>query len=132
MSRASRFIAIVSAAAVALTVLVSVAPASSAATAASKKVIKLAPGETAKVRLATNASTGYAWSYKVSGDKSAISVSKGVYKPGESTGGMVGVPGRTVWTVTGKAPGTATITFTLTPPGGGAAAKTKKVVITVS
>lgn len=131
MNRTARLVALAATAALALTALVAVAPAQAATptTAAAKVIkdlpatVKLAPGESVKVRLSTNLTTGYSWSTKVTGDKSAVTVSKGVYKQPANTDGMVGVPGMTTWTITAKSGGTAMVTFLATPPGGGKPSK---------
>lgn len=129
MTRPARLVAIAATAALAVAGLAWVAPAQASTSAiAGAAVIKtlpatvrLAPGESVKVRLSTNLTTGYSWSAKVSGDKSAITVSKGVYTAPTSTGAgsLVGAPGKTTWTITAKSGGTAKVTFLATPPGGG-------------
>lgn len=127
VTRTSRLLALAAAVAVAVTGLLAVGPAS--ATAPVKKNItltvtvlpaqvRLIPGEAVKVTLSTNVTTGYSWSTKVVGDKSAVAVSPGVYLA--PTTELMGAPGTTTWIVTAKAKGTAVVKFLTTPPGGGA------------
>ena len=122
-NRTIRSVALASSFALGLAALVAMAPT---AGASSNKLLTvpgkttLAVGESADLRLATNPSTGYHWVTTVTGDKSAITLSKGVYK----TLGQLNLPGAggvTVWTITGKSPGKAKITFGTVPPGGTAA-----------
>ena len=80
--------------------------------------MRLLPGEAVRVRLSTNLTTGYSWAAKVTGDRSAVTVSKGVYTAPNTD--LVGAPGRTVWTITARDTGTAVVKFMATPPGGGA------------
>lgn len=129
-SRPIRLLAIAS---VALTILVAMAPSASARPTSFVTVpgkVTIGIGESVKVKLATNPSTGYSWTTSISGDKSAITLSKGRYKPPANTG-LVGAPGVTVWTITGKAAGKAVITFSSMPPGGGPAASAEKLTVTV-
>ena len=116
-----------------LTALMSLAPT---ANASSNRLLTvpgkttLAVGESADLRLATNPSTGYHWVTTITGDKSAITMSKGVYK----ALGQLGLPGAggvTVWTITGKGPGKAKVTFGTVPPGGGAAQYEVALSVTV-
>lgn len=131
-NRSVRSVAIAASCAMGLTALLAVAPSASAKnqllTVPGKTT--LAVGESADVRLATNPSTGYHWVTTITGDKSAIKLSNGVYK----TLGQVGLPGAggfTVWTVTGKAGGKAKITFATVPPGGGPAPYSVALTVTV-
>jgi predicted secreted protein len=126
VSRPSRLLALAAAAAIAMTGLLAV-PAASAApvkknvTLTVTKLpaqVRLIPGESVKVTLSTNLTTGYTWSTKVVGKKSAVDVGKGAYTA--STGDLMGAPGTTTWLVTAKADGTAVVKFMTTPPGGGA------------
>ncbi len=135
-TRPTRLFAIAAAAAISLTALVAVTPAASArpaklVTVPGKVTVEI--GDSVKVRLATNPSTGYSWKTTITGDKSAITVSKGVYKPppGGGAGGSVGAAGVTVWTIAGKSAGTAVVTFSSIPPGGGSAAFSEKLTVTV-
>jgi len=122
-NRSVRSVAIAASFAVGLTALVAMTPAASAT---SNKLLTvpgkttLAVGQSADVRLATNPSTGYHWVTTITGDKSAIKLSKGVYKTMGQVG-LVGAGGVTVWTITGKAGGKAKITFGTVAPGGGPA-----------
>lgn len=80
--------------------------------------VRLIPGESVILSLSTNRTTGYSWSTRVRGDRSAVSVSKGAYQAPASTNGMVGVPGTTVWSITAEKVGTAKVTVVTTSPGG--------------
>ena len=80
--------------------------------------VRLIPGESVVLSLSTNRTTGYTWSTRVRGDRSAVSVSKGAYQAPASTNGMVGVPGTTVWSITAEKLGTAKVTVVTTSPGG--------------
>lgn len=86
--------------------------------------VRLIPGESIVLSLETNATTGYTWSAQVSGKKSSVKVGAGIYRAPASANGMVGVPGRTIWSIEAAKPGKATITILATPPGGGAATST--------
>lgn len=124
--RATRLYALLAAAAVSLTAFVAVSPTATAVPAKKNVTltvtvlpgqVRLMPGESVKVRLSTNLTTGYSWSTKVTRDKSAVTVSKGSYTA--PTTDLVGAPGTTVWTITAKSAGTAVVKFLATPPGGG-------------
>ncbi|MCF8530450.1 MAG: protease inhibitor I42 family protein [Candidatus Nanopelagicales bacterium] len=90
--------------------------------------VRLIPGESIMVSLSTNATTGYTWGTKVTGDKKAVKVYKGVYAAPAETG-MVGVPGVTSWQITAKKVGTSVVTITTTAPGGGTSNVGKVTVI---
>ena len=77
----------------------------------------------------TNTTTGYSWSIKVSGDKSAVKVYAGTYQA-PAPSGAVGVAGTTTWYIKALAPGQAVLSLIATPPGGGSPT-TKKLTITV-
>ncbi|MDO8731901.1 MAG: protease inhibitor I42 family protein [Actinomycetota bacterium] len=131
-NRSVRSAAIAAAFVVSLTALVAMAPVASAKNNLLNVPGKttLAVGQSADVRLATNPSTGYHWVTTITGDQSAIKLTKGVYK----TLGQVGLPGAggvTVWTITGKAGGKAKITFGTVPPGGTAAQYEVALTVTV-
>jgi predicted secreted protein len=79
--------------------------------------VRLIPGESISLSLSTNATTGYTWDTKVSGDKKSVKVFQGVYAAPEATG-MVGVPGTTIWQITAKSVGKAVVTVVTTSPGG--------------
>lgn len=79
--------------------------------------VRLIPGESIALSLSTNATTGYTWDTKVSGDKKSVKVFQGVYAAPEATG-MVGVPGTTIWQITAKSVGKAVVTVVTTSPGG--------------
>lgn len=80
--------------------------------------VRLIPGETVLLSLSTNRTTGYSWSTRVRGDRSAVSVSKGAYQAPASANGMVGAAGTTVWSITAEKAGTAKVTVVTTSPGG--------------
>jgi predicted secreted protein len=80
--------------------------------------VRLIPGESILLSLSTNRTTGYTWSTRVRGDRSAVSVSKGAYQAPAPANGMVGVPGKTVWSITAKEVGTAKVNVVTTSPGG--------------
>lgn len=79
--------------------------------------VRLIPGEVINLRLATNVTTGYSWSTKVSGQSSAVKVGKGAYKAQNTD--LVGAPGTTTWKITAVKPGKAEVDIIATPPGGG-------------
>jgi predicted secreted protein len=79
--------------------------------------VRLIPGEKIELTLVTNRTTGYSWRATKSGKKKAIKVSKGMYTAPDTD--LVGAPGETTWTITARKRGTATVTITATPPGGG-------------
>ena len=71
--------------------------------------VRLVPGESIALSLSTNATTGYTWDTKVSGDSKSVKVYQGIYAAPAATG-MVGVPGTTVWQITAKSVGKAVVT----------------------
>jgi predicted secreted protein len=79
--------------------------------------VRLVPGESIALSLSTNATTGYTWDTKVSGDTKSVKVYQGIYAAPAATG-MVGVPGTTVWQITAKSVGKAVVTVVTTAPGG--------------
>jgi predicted secreted protein len=79
--------------------------------------VRLIPGESIALSLSTNATTGYTWDTKISGDTKSVKVFQGVYAAPEATG-MVGVPGTTIWQITAKSVGKAVVTVVTTSPGG--------------
>lgn len=93
--------------------------------------VRLVPGESISLSLSTNATTGYTWGTRVTGAKKAIKVYQGVYAAPAETG-MVGVPGRTIWQITAKAPGKAVVTVTTTSPGGARSNVGKLTVIVMN
>jgi len=86
-------------------------------------------GEAIVLSQETNKTTGYSWTIKVTGDKSAVKVYAGQYEAPASTG-MVGVAGTTTWYIKALAPGQAVLSLIATAPGGGSST-TKKLTITV-
>ena len=83
--------------------------------------VRLAPGESVRIILSTNVTTGYSWHAEggccVKGtDLNVARVSRGRYTAPEAMG-MVGVPGTTTWTVTALRPGKTAITIVTRPPG---------------
>lgn len=89
--------------------------------------IRLIPGESVELRLATNLTTGYTWKARVRGDKKSVSAGKGIYTA--PTTDLVGAPGTTSWLIIAEQPGTATVRIVATPPGGGQASVSKLKVI---
>jgi len=84
--------------------------------------VRLIPGESIDITLSTNRTTGFTWTAQGGGlsiknNKRVAKVSKGIYTAPENTGGMVGVPGTTTWTVTAKRVGTTDVTIVTRPPG---------------
>jgi inhibitor of cysteine peptidase len=137
--RSVRFLTVSVGLAVAATALIATTPAS--ASTPSKKnptltvtelpaQVRLLPGEAVAVRLSTNVTTGYSWSTKVVGKRSAVTVSDGVYAA--PTTGLIGAPGTTTWTVTAKAKGTGVVKFLATPPGGGKAQSDGSLTVIVT
>ena len=133
---------LIAATALALAALVAAGTLAPAADAAGKKPtlvvtqtpaqVRLVPGETIAITLSTNRTTGYSWSAKVAGKPGTITVSKGVYQAPTNTNGMVGVPGKTTWTVTADKDGTGVVKIVATPPGGGAGTTQTVTVIVKS
>jgi predicted secreted protein len=93
--------------------------------------VRLVPGESIALSLSTNATTGYTWGTKVTGNKKSVKVFQGVYAAPAETG-MVGVPGRTVWQITAKKVGKVVVTVTTTAPGGGTSNVGKLTVIVMA
>jgi len=91
--------------------------------------VRLIPGEHILLSLSTNKTTGFTWTTKVTGKKSAVKVYEGVYAAPASTDGMVGVPGTTTWDIEAKAVGTAIVNVIATSPGGTADAPQKLTII---
>lgn len=81
--------------------------------------VRLVPGESIVLSLPTNATTGYTWQARVGGSARSVEVGQGAYQAPASADGMVGVPGRTAWSIEAVRPGRATVTIVATPPGGG-------------
>ncbi len=125
--RPTRLLLAAAAAGIAATALVATAPAQAMVPARSDVTltvtvlpgqVRLIPGEAVAVRLSTNLTTGYTWSTRVTGDASAVTVSKGRYTAPDAPG-VAGAPGETTWTITATGRGKATVVFLATPPGGG-------------
>jgi predicted secreted protein len=91
--------------------------------------VRLIPGEVFDLALSTNRTTGYSWSTKVTGQKSAVKVSKGKYEAPVTIPELVGAPGKTTWRISAQKPGRAVIDIIATPPGGGNAEVQKLTVI---
>ena len=84
--------------------------------------VRLIPGEAIKLSLQTNRTTGYTWiatggGRSIENNTRVAKVSKGVYSAPQNTGGMVGVPGTTTWTITAKRVGVTDVTIVTRPPG---------------
>jgi predicted secreted protein len=92
--------------------------------------LRLVPGESATVRLQTNLTTGYSWSYRVVGDRNAVRVVQN--SPAElPAGSLIGAPTTTDWVVTATSRGTAVVRFLTTPPGGGKASSVGSLTVIV-
>jgi predicted secreted protein len=83
--------------------------------------VRLLAGESVRITLSTNVTTGYSWSTMVTGDAKAVAVSKGRYAAPSTE--LVGAPGMTSWVVTATGNGVAKVKILTTPPGGGTAKK---------
>lgn len=83
--------------------------------------VRLLDGESVRITLPTNVTTGYSWSTKVVGDSKAVTVSKGTYTAPSTD--LVGAPGTTSWVVKATGDGVAKVRIVTTPPGGGQAKK---------
>jgi len=84
--------------------------------------VRLIPGEAIDLTLQTNRTTGYTWiatggGRSIENNRRVAKISKGVYSAPQNTGGMVGVPGTTTWTITAKRVGVTDITIITRPPG---------------
>jgi predicted secreted protein len=91
--------------------------------------IRLIPGESMRLTLPTNVTTGFQWTRTVTGpNPRAIAVSKGTYQAPENST-LVGAPGTTTWNVRAVRPGRAVVEILATPPGGGQATKQRLTVI---
>jgi predicted secreted protein len=121
--RFARAIAATAALAIAVTGLLA---ASSASATPSKKIItltvtslpaqvRLIPGESVRLQLSTNLTTGYTWSIKVTGKARSIAVTDGRYIA--PTSDLMGAPGTTTWIITAKAQGTAVLKVLTKAPG---------------
>ena len=89
--------------------------------------VRLLDGESVRITLPTNVTTGYSWAPVVSGATKAVTVSKGSYVA--PSGDLVGAPGMTSWVVMAKGDGVAKVTTTTTQPGGGTAKKVGALTI---
>ncbi|MCX6431583.1 MAG: protease inhibitor I42 family protein [Actinobacteria bacterium] len=78
--------------------------------------VRLVPRESVVIRLSTNLTTGYSWSYRVTGDASAVTVVQKKAAP-PAADGLMGAPTTTDWVVTAKGKGTAVVKILTTPPG---------------
>jgi predicted secreted protein len=84
--------------------------------------VRLIPGEAIELTLQTNRTTGYTWiaqggGRSIENNRRVARVSRGVYTAPQNTGGMVGVPGTTTWTITAKRVGVTDVTIVTRPPG---------------
>lgn len=92
--------------------------------------IRLIPGESMRLTLPTNLTTGFQWTRTVTGpNPRAITVTKGRYQAPANETGLVGAPGTTTWNVRAVRPGRAVVEILATPPGGGTATKQRLTVI---
>lgn len=92
--------------------------------------VRLIPGESVVVRLQTNVTTGYSWSYRVTGQTSAVGVVQKKPAP-PAPDALIGAPTTTDWVVTAKKDGTAVVRFLTTPPGGGTAQRLGALTVIV-
>jgi len=84
--------------------------------------VRLIPGEAIELTLQTNRTTGYTWiatggGRSIENNRRVARISRGVYTAPQNTGGMVGVPGTTTWTITAKRVGVTDVTIVTRPPG---------------
>lgn len=84
--------------------------------------VRLIPGEAIELTLQTNRTTGYTWiaqggGRSIENNRRVARVSRGIYTAPQNTGGMVGVPGTTTWTITAKRVGVTDVTIVTRPPG---------------
>ena len=84
--------------------------------------VRLIPGEAIELTLQTNRTTGYSWiaqggGRSIENNRRVARISRGVYTAPQNTGGMVGVPGTTTWTITAKRVGVTDVTIVTRPPG---------------
>lgn len=68
-----------------------------------EKPVPATAGESLDIKLESNSSTGYSWTYELEGDDVVVLTSK--YEEGENCEGRVGCPGYEIFTVTATAPG---------------------------
>lgn len=69
------------------------------------------------VSLVSNPSTGYHWEVRDISDRQILGEVGREFRPGDAPSGMVGVPGRDIWTFKALAPGTARLLMGYIPPG---------------
>ncbi len=117
-----RMLALAAALGLALTSLLTIAPAqakpidNTVTLTILPAQLRLTPGESATIQLSTNYTTGYSWSYKVTGKKKSVTVlQKQPAAPADDA--LIGAPTTTDWVVTAKRKGTATVTILTSPPG---------------
>ena len=84
--------------------------------------VRLIPGEAIELTLQTNRTTGYTWiaqggGRSIENNRRVARISRGVPTAPQNTGGMVGVPGTTTWTITAKRVGVTDVTIVTRPPG---------------
>jgi predicted secreted protein len=92
--------------------------------------IRLIPGESMRLTLSTNRTTGYRWSTTVTGTNArSVTVSKGRYQAPDPDTGLVGAPGTTTWNIRAVRPGRAVVEVLATPPGGGDVTKQRLTLI---
>lgn len=78
--------------------------------------VKIRQGNSIKVKMEENASTGYTW--KTQSDKDcAVSLDQGSFEQGGSGEDMVGVPGTKVFEIKGNQTGTCLVEFQQYAPG---------------
>jgi inhibitor of cysteine peptidase len=78
--------------------------------------ISLGVGDTLRINLATNPSTGYQWSAQAQISDTAVLVQRDHYDSGPSGAHFPGAPGTTTWTLQALKAGTATVALTYGQP----------------
>ena len=71
----------------------------------SGKTVTVRPGDTVRIKLRSNRTTGYSWALAGKPDEKVLKSEGNEYKVDEHPAGMVGVGGNDVWTFTALAPG---------------------------
>ena len=71
----------------------------------SGKTVTVRPGDTVRIKLKSNRTTGYSWALAGKLDETVLKSEGNEYKVDEHPAGMVGVGGNDVWTFTALAPG---------------------------
>lgn len=98
----------------------------------SGKEVELGVGGSLTVALESNPSTGYEWELTEVGDETVLQKVDQRYEPPED-GGMVGAPGKEIWTFKALKKGQSSISMEYSQPweGGTKAAETFKLTVLV-